>query len=150
MFTAINGNGAFCNGKKIKVSNKTFEQSLFCTALSLYQKNLADICSNIISEVYSRCSDIRRLGSCALELCYLAMGRCDLYFEIRVFPWDFAAAYLIFTEAGGILRGYNKEELTFDKVTMLIGANNQENFEKLNEIVSHNIKEPINLEDENG
>jgi len=145
LFTATKGNGAFCNGERIRVSTKAFEQSLFCTALSLYKKNLADICSSIVSEVYSGCSDIRRLGSCALELCYLAMGRCDLYFEIRVFPWDFAAAYLILTEAGGILRGYNNKELSFDNVTMLIGANNQENFEKLNKIVLNNIPEPLML-----
>ncbi len=145
LFTAVKGEGAFCNGQRISVSDKTFEQSLFCTALSLYQKSFADICSRIIMDVYPQCSDIRRFGSCALELCYLAMGRCDLFFEIRVFPWDWAASKLVLTEAGGILKGYNAEELSFGKVQSLIGANSKENFERLNNIVLKHITEPLEL-----
>lgn len=141
LFTAVKGGGAYCCGKKIEVSKKTFEESLFCTGLCLYQKELSHFCSDIISKTYDLCSDIRRLGSCALELCYLAMGRCDLYFEIRTYPWDYAAAYLILTEAGGILKGYRKEDLDFENITMLIGANNTENFEKLNGIISEIIQE---------
>ena len=72
-----------------------------------------------------KCNDYRRFGSCALELCYLACGRCDLYFEIRVFPWDYAGAYLILKEAGGVLKGFDKQELLFDKTTTLVGANNK-------------------------
>ena len=142
LFTAAKDGGAFCNKKPIYVSNKDFSHSLFCTALCLYQKEFMGICSDIMNEVYPLCSDTRRFGSCALELCYLAMGRCDLYFEIRVMPWDYAAAYLIVTEAGGILKGFKNEPLTFDKTTVLIGANNSENFEKLNKIITEKIKEP--------
>lgn len=141
LFKASLGNGAYCNGKKINTSNKTLPQAIFCTALCLYQKNLAKPCLDIMYEVHQLCSDIRRLGSCAVELCYLAMGRCDIYFEIRVCPWDFAAAYIIVKEAGGIIKGYNKAEFDFSKKTVVIAANNEENFEKLNEIVSKNIKE---------
>lgn len=142
LFTAVKGKGAFCCGKPIHTSDKTFAQSLFCTGLCVYQKELSDRCAAIISQVHPMCSDIRRFGSCALELCLLAMGRCDLYFEIRTYPWDYAAGYVILTEAGGVLRGYHGQELDFENMTMLVGANNAANFEVLNGIVSQNISEP--------
>ncbi len=141
MFSASKGNGAYCNHEKIRVSEKTFEQALFCTGLCLYEKNLSPFCSEIIARAHNLCSDIRRFGACALEICYLALGRCDLFFEIRTYPWDYAAAYLILSEAGGILRGFQKKELGFDNITMLVGANNVKNFEKLNDIISDVITE---------
>ena len=141
LFTAVKGKGAFCCGKRIRTSQKTFEESLFCTGLCLYQKELSDSCSQIIAQVHPKCNDIRRLGSCALELCYLALGRCDLFFEIRTYPWDYAAGLLIIEEAGGVLRGHRGEKLNFKEMTMLIGANNQDNHHKLNEIISGIITE---------
>ena len=141
VFSATINLGARLNGKPIRVSRRTFENGLLCTAMSLYKKELAKVCNDIIFEVYSKCNDYRRFGSCAIELCYLACGRCDLYFEIRVFPWDYAGAYVILNEAGGILKGYDSENLTFSKATPLIGANNFENFNKLNQIVLKYISE---------
>lgn len=140
MFSASRGNGSKLNDRFISVSGKSFDDSLFCTAMSLYRKDLAPMCFDIIVDTYKVCNDIRRFGSCALELCYLASGKCDLYFEIRVFPWDYAAAYLILKEAGGILKGLNKEKLAFDKATPLVGANNKDNFNTLNKIVYKHLK----------
>jgi myo-inositol-1(or 4)-monophosphatase len=75
-----------------------------------------------------------------VELCYLAAGTCDLYFEYRIQPWDYSAAYLILKEAGGILTGMNGSKLNFDSPTMLIGANNRKNLERLIEIINRHIK----------
>ncbi|MDE7082971.1 MAG: inositol monophosphatase [Clostridia bacterium] len=136
LFSAVAGHGAKLNGKRIHTSNKTFNNALFCTALSLYRKEYAEVCRDIIFETYNKCNDFRRFGSCALELCYIAAGKCDLYFEIRVFPWDYAASYLILKEAGGILKGLNGETLSFNKPTALVGANNVENYKMLNAIVN--------------
>lgn len=135
VFSATAEGGAKMNGKSISVSKSNFESGLLCTAMSLYNKEYARVCNEIIYEAYMQCNDVRRFGSCAIELCYLAAGKCDLYFEIRVFPWDYAASYLILKEAGGVLYGFGGQELTFDKPTALIGANNRENYEKLNDIV---------------
>ena len=145
LFYAEKGKGAYNNGKKIKVSNKSFKGSLFCTAMSLYKKELAPQCFDVIKEVYYQCNDIRRLGSCALELCYIAAGKCDLYFEIRVFPWDYAAAGFILQEAGGYLSCLNHNTLKYDRPVTLVGANNKENFEKLHKIVHKHIDENIDL-----
>lgn len=135
MFSAEAGRGAELNGKPISVSERPFEGGLFCTAASLYRKEFAKICFDIISDVHHQCNDFRRIGTCALELCYLAAGKCELYFEIRVFPWDYAAGLLILREAGGVIYGFDREEPLFDKPTVLVGANNRENFERLNSIV---------------
>lgn len=141
MYWAEKGKGAFCNGKRLHVSNVNFEKGLFCTALSLYQKAYAKQCMDVISEVYEQCNDIRRFGTCALELCYLAEGKCDLYYEFRVFPWDYAAACLILQEAGGIIGGHRGEKLYFEKATPIIAANTVENYNRLVNIVTNKVEE---------
>lgn len=141
IFSATKGYKARLNNKEIKVSNRPFKDGILCTAMSLYRKDLAKLCNDVIYEAYLKCNDFRRFGSCALELCYLATGRCDLYFEIRVFPWDYLAAYLILKEAGGVLTGYDSKTLIYDETTPLIGANNLTNHNQLVEIVNKYIKQ---------
>lgn len=141
MFFAVKNEGAFLNKNRIQVSNRQFADGLFCTAMSLYKKDLAPQCFDVIAETYQRCNDIRRFGSCALELCYLASGFCDLYFEMRVFPWDFAAAQLILKEAGGVISTLHRQEVYFDKPILLTAANNAENHKVLSSIVSKHIKQ---------
>ena len=135
VFSAVKGEGAKCNGQPITASRRDFSAGILCTAMSVYNKSLAKTCSNIIYDAYMECNDVRRFGGCALELCYLAAGRCDLYFEMRVFPWDFAAGYLIFTEAGGYLTGLDGEAPILTGPTVLIGGNTEENHRKMWEIV---------------
>lgn len=139
IYTAIRSKGAYCNGKPIHVSNASFAEGLFCTAMSLYRKEYAPACMAVISEAYESCNDVRRFGSCALELCYLAEGVCDLFFEFRVFPWDYAAAFLILREAGGCICGEQGEALRFDKASPIIAANSEENLQKLLTIVTKHI-----------
>ena len=88
LFYAERGKGAFLNGKPIHVSDRPLREACYFTAWSLYKKEYAPPCFDIAREIYADTGDIRRLGVCALELCYLAAGRGELYFEIRVFPWD--------------------------------------------------------------
>ena len=71
-----------------------------------------------------------------LELCYIAKGEVELFFEFRVFPWDYAAACLILREAGGYICAFNGAKLPFDKPSMVIAANNEENFRKLTDTVN--------------
>ena len=85
----------------------------------------------VMEEVYAQCNDFRRFGVCSLELCYLAQGKCDLYFEIRLFPWDYAAAGLILQEAGGVITGLNGESAPLDRTSPIIAANSPENHGKL-------------------
>ncbi|MBQ4150401.1 MAG: inositol monophosphatase [Clostridia bacterium] len=135
MFTAERGKGAFLNGKAIRVSDRPLRSACFFTAWSTYKKDIAKACFNISEEVYYDTCDIRRLGVCALELSYMAAGRGELYFEIRLFPWDFAAAQLILTEAGGYIGTIDYDELVYTRPIPIIAANSKENFEYLCEKV---------------
>lgn len=139
MFYAEKGKGAYLNGKPIKVSGRSLETSLFCTSLSLYNKNLAKPCLNIMEEVYKKCDDFRRIGSAALELAYLACGRIDLFFEIRLFPWDIAAGEIIVKEAGGYVGTIEFDTTVFYRPIPLICANTRENYEFLRKVVEKEI-----------
>lgn len=135
MYTGQVGSGAFLNGKPIKVSDKDFEHSILCSAMSLYNKDYAAPCFKIIEKIYYKSDDLRRLGSAALELALLAAGKVELYFEIRVFPWDAAAAFAIIKSAGGYVECLHNEGFPLDRPFGIIAANNKDNFEKLKEIV---------------
>lgn len=134
-FYAIAGEGAFLNGERIHVSDRPFRASLFCTATCLYDKSLAGPCFKIMERVYSESDDFRRLGAAALELCEVAAGRADLYFEIRLSCWDYAAATLIIKEAGGFVDVMFEDDIPLNKPAGVIAANTAENFEHLKEIV---------------
>ncbi|WP_127532894.1 inositol monophosphatase family protein [Paenibacillus kobensis] len=139
MFYAEKGKGAFLNGEPIRVSDRDVEHSVFCTALSLYNKDFAKPCLNIIEKVYERCDDIRRLGTAALELVYLACGRAELYFEMRLFAWDFAGAEIIIREAGGFVGTIEYERTVFHRPIPIICTNTKENYDYLKAIVSAEI-----------
>ena len=141
LFYAERGAGAYLNGAPIHVSDKPFENGLLCTAFSVYRKSLADTCMSVVRDMYAECADFRRFGSAAAELCYLAAGRCDLYFEIRVFPWDFAGAAVILTEAGGALCTLAGAAPSLRAPMPLIGANSKENLDRMLAHVDKYIKE---------
>lgn len=139
LFCAEKGKGAFRNGKQIHVSSRPFKDSIMCTALSVYHKEYTDVCSAIIVDTFKQCNDIRRFGAAAPELCYLALGRCELYFEYILSPWDYAAASLILTEAGGMICDLKGEPVDCISPTGVLAANNKENLHKLVSIVAEHI-----------
>lgn len=140
LFHAEKGKGAYLNGRRIHVSERTFDNAVLCTALPVYHKEYADVCSRIIVETFGKCNDIRRFGACAPELCYLAMGRCELYFEYLLSPWDYAAASLIVTEAGGTISSANGRPLCLTEPTGVIAANNISNYKQMLGIVTEAIR----------
>ena len=139
MFYAEKGKGAYLNDRRIHVSDRGFGNAIMCTALPVYHKEYAGICSKIIRETFGKCNDIRRFGACAPELCYLAMGRCELYFEYLLSPWDFAAASLILTEAGGVISGLDGKPLDFISPSGVIAGNSEENLKELFTIIQKHI-----------
>ena len=134
LFHAEKGKGAYLNGKRIEVSNREFGNGVLCTALPVYHKEYTEVCSKIIVDAFGKCNDIRRFGACAPELCYLAMGRCELYFEYLLSPWDYAAASLIVTEAGGIITSADGSPLRLTEPTGVIAANTVANHRQLLDI----------------
>ena len=139
MFHATRGKGAYLNGCRISVSQRPFADALLCTALPVYHKEHARVCSEIILDAFGECNDIRRFGAAAPELCYLAMGRSELYFEYQLSPWDFAAASLIVEEAGGIIARPDLTPLTLTKPCGVIAANTEANLKQLAEIIGKHL-----------
>jgi myo-inositol-1(or 4)-monophosphatase len=112
MFWATKGGGAFRNGLTIKVSdNQTFGQSLFATGFPYYKFEEMGKYIQILESLMQKTHGLRRFGSAALDLAYVAAGMYDGFFEYNLNSWDMAAGVLLVTEAGG-------------KVTDFSGADN--------------------------
>ena len=124
MFSAIKGQGAFLNGKRISVSSQPLDKALILFGSAPYDKHLFKETLEILSEYFYKALDIRRCGSAALDLCSIACGRAELYFELVVSPWDFAAGKLIVEEAGGVVTALDGKPLSFDGKTSILAKNN--------------------------
>jgi len=101
-FTAVAGGGAFLNDTPIGVSQTAdLGESLLATGFPYDIRERAEGVITVFTRFLKHSQGIRRLGSAALDLCYLACGRFDGYWELNLKPWDTAAGALIVTEAGG-------------------------------------------------
>lgn len=105
-YTATRGGGAFCNAEQLQPNRPTDRSSeeflataLVATGFSYSAERRARQ-GKVIAELLPKIRDIRRLGSAAVDLCSVAGGRLDAYFEVGLSAWDFAAGSLIATEAG--------------------------------------------------
>jgi myo-inositol-1(or 4)-monophosphatase len=107
IFTAEKGKGAFLNGQPVNVSTiSELENSLITTGFPFRRKNFIDNYLKLFKNIFHKVSDIRRAGSAALDLAYLACGRCDAFFEIGLSIWDVAAGSILIKEAGGIITDF--------------------------------------------
>ncbi len=101
-FLAEKGKGAFLNGNRISVSrNGDLNRSFLCTGFPYDVREHPDHYLSYFREFLIKCFAIRRPGSAAIDLSYLAAGRFDGFWELKLHPWDVAAASLMITEAGG-------------------------------------------------
>jgi myo-inositol-1(or 4)-monophosphatase len=101
-FHAIENSPAYCNDKIIRVSNSnTLSESLLATGFPYYKFEKMDAYLNIIKTYLDKTHGIRRLGSAAIDLAYVACGRLDGFFEYNLNPWDVAAGVFIVQQAGG-------------------------------------------------
>jgi myo-inositol-1(or 4)-monophosphatase len=102
LFTAERGQGAWLNGAPLRVSTSaTLIDSLLCTGFPYSVQQDAHKLVGLFTEFLSVSRAVRRLGSAALDLCYVAAGRLDGFWEQALHPWDMAAGALIVQEAGG-------------------------------------------------
>ena len=122
-FVGVEGVGSTCNGKEIHVSNNSFRESLIMVGTAPYNKELVDKTFEIMKKIFLQTRDIRRSGSAALDLCYLACGRIDGFFEPVLQPWDYGAAGIIVRNAGGTLEPTSEHALDELKRTGIIASN---------------------------
>lgn len=103
MFYGVQGEGAYLNGNPIHVSGEDLSNGIVLFGSSPYNVELAKASFDLAYQYFTKALDIRRSGSAALDLCAVAAGRAELYFEMILSPWDFAAGALILEEAGGVV-----------------------------------------------
>ncbi|MBQ2829710.1 MAG: inositol monophosphatase [Oscillospiraceae bacterium] len=101
LFSAERGRGAWCNGAPIRVSTRDLAHAIFHSGSTIYDRSFTPRSFAIMRYLYDSALDFRRLASAALDLCYVACGRAEVFFECRLLPWDYAAGMLIVEEAGG-------------------------------------------------
>ncbi|KAI3664887.1 hypothetical protein L6452_43498 [Arctium lappa] len=102
IFSAVAGGGAFCNGQKIHVSQTDkVERSLLVTGFGYEHDDPWATNMNLFKEFTDISRGVRRLGAAAVDMCHVALGIVEAYWEYRLKPWDMAAGVLIVEEAGG-------------------------------------------------
>ncbi len=107
LFTAIDGSGAKCNGQPLGVSDcVSIDEALIACSFPAGVRGSDPEVGRFV-RVLERCRSLRRLGSCALNMCYVAAGRLDAYWATNVSAWDSAAGTVIAREAGAVLTAYD-------------------------------------------
>jgi myo-inositol-1(or 4)-monophosphatase len=111
LFQAVAGEGAFLNGRRIRVSAvEDLERSLLATGFPYDVRNSSSNNIGHFNRFLVRAQAIRRCGSAAIDLCYVACGRFDGFWELKLKPWDTAAGVLMIREAGGIVTDFSGGE----------------------------------------
>jgi len=112
MFTAARGEGAVLNGAPIAVRNNTLlSDSLVCTGYS-YRASEREVHARRVASMVSKIRDIRRFGAAAIDLCFVACGRYDVYFEEHLHSWDLIAGQIIATESGAVVTDFSGDAVT--------------------------------------
>ena len=123
MFAAGRGTGAFLNGRKLVLRDCALGESVLCMDTAPYTPELRDGIFEELRRLSYLCMDMRSIGSAALSICYVACGRAAAYISPKLCVWDYAAASLILTEAGGVITGKNGEELNLaTRAAVLAGS----------------------------
>jgi myo-inositol-1(or 4)-monophosphatase len=108
LFSAARGHGAFLNGRRIQVAGEhKLERALLATGFGYNIKTARRNNLGLFARMAKKAQGVRRPGSAAIDLCWLAAGRIDGFWELYLHPWDTAAAVLIVEEAGGTVSRIN-------------------------------------------
>ena len=124
LFSAIKGGGAFLGDEPIAVNAMpTLEASLIGVGTTPYNRKKAAEHFAAIQRVFLHSLDIRRSGSAALDICYVACGRLSGFFEHQLSVWDFAGGAIVLTEAGGKITDFADRPLRFDGRSGIVATN---------------------------
>ena len=127
MFSAVQGEGAFLNGRRLRVAEAPLSETLICFGTAPYEPALIGQSFALAEKACRAGLDVRRQGSAALDLCSVAAGRAGVYFELQVSLWDYAAGALIVSEAGGQVACVDGSPLPWRGVKTSILAASPEN-----------------------
>lgn len=111
LFLAVKGHGATMNGLPLHVSKtENIHDALLAVGFAHRYPDLRARTLKILPDLICNVSDLRRIGSCAYDLCLVASGRCDGFIEMGLSLYDYAAGYVILKEAGGVFEGWDIHE----------------------------------------
>lgn len=133
IYYAEKGKGAYLNGNRIFVNDCNMSRSLVLFGTCPYERELAHKTFTLTEKVFCKSLEVRRGGAAALDICYVASGKADLFYEMILRPWDWAGATLILTEAGGIATGIDGSPLDAAAVGSYL-CGNRNNIEEFYEI----------------
>jgi myo-inositol-1(or 4)-monophosphatase len=120
LFVAEKGSGAFLNGRKIKVSNvDNLRRALITTGFPYELNKIPPQSFEYFKNFINTSQAVRRDGSAALDMCYLAMGKTDGFWEEALKPWDTAAGLIMITEAGGKVTNFQAESYSIYETQIL-------------------------------
>jgi len=143
LFTATKGQGAYLNQRRIRVSNKSkLKDSVLGTGFPFKDFQHLPVYLKIFEEVVRGTSGIRRPGSAALDLAYVAAGWFDGFFEINLSKWDIAAGGLLVTEAGGMVSDFSEKEGWIESGNIV--ATTPKIYEPLIKIIQSHITDNLN------
>jgi myo-inositol-1(or 4)-monophosphatase len=123
LFYATKGRGAFLNDRRLRVSKRTrMSDALIGTGFPFRRGDNFKRYLKMFEEIMPLCAGLRRPGAAALDLCYVAAGYYDAFFETGLHPWDVAAGSLILTEAGGLIGNFTGESDFMNQREVLAGS----------------------------
>jgi len=138
-FTASRGGGAFLNDRRIRVSSeKRLSNALIGTGFPFRNPQHFKPYMNTFEAIFPKTSGVRRAGSAALDLAYVAAGRLDGFWEMSLKPWDIAAGALLIKEAGGILSDFGGEPNYMDSGQVVAG--NPKVYKALLQMIQSNLE----------
>jgi len=124
-FYAEKNRGAFLNGEEIyPTSTSKLNNCLLVTGFPYLHDEKYDLSFSIFKEFYDKTRGLRRLGSAALDLCFVAMGRFDGFYEFNLHSWDISAGALIASEAGALVSDWNGKKMPHDGSRILCANKN--------------------------
>lgn len=119
-YSAELGSGSYCNNTKLSVSKtELLQRSLLVTGFPYNIYDNPDNAFELFIEFLKSSRGMRRLGSAAIDFCYIAKGVFDGYWEVNLQPWDICAGKLIVEEAGGIVSGFKGEKININSKRIL-------------------------------
>lgn len=122
LFTASKGGGAYLNDRRIRTSPRNgMPGALIASGFPFRQRARLSQQLRVVKALLEDAEDLRRTGSAALDLAYVACGRLDGYFEYGLMPWDMAAGSLLVREAGGVCLDFDGEERWFESGNIIAG-----------------------------
>ena len=138
-YTAMRGRGAFLNHRRVQTSPiSVLDESLVAASFPPgARRDSADV--RTFLQVLDRCQSVRRLGSAALNLCYVAAGRLDAYWAMNLEAWDMAAGSLLVEEAGGVISAPDSGPVQLDRPRLVASATRQLHDELL-DVLGHVLK----------